>query len=193
VVAAALISITVNPLLFAAVEALRSRLPPTGGADPLAELPGTAPIEELSGHVVLVGHGRVGRRITDALREERIPVVIVEQNREEVERLRARNVLAVAGDAVEPAVLIQAHIARAAVLVVATPDASQIRRMVEIARALNPRLEVLLRTHTEAETELFRRDGLGTVFMGEAELARAMADRIVRDWRARHAGVESLT
>jgi CPA2 family monovalent cation:H+ antiporter-2 len=119
--------------------------------------------------------------------------VIVEQNREEVERLRARNVLAVAGDAVEPAVLIQAHIARAAVLVVATPDASQIRRMVEIARALNPRLEVLLRTHTEAETELFRRDGLGTVFMGEAELARAMADRIVRDWRARHAGVESLT
>jgi CPA2 family monovalent cation:H+ antiporter-2 len=193
VVAAALISISLNPLFFAAAEAVRSRLPPTGGADPLAELPGTVPVEELSGHVVLVGHGRVGRRIAEALLAERIPLVVAEHNREEVERLRRRNVLAVAGDATEPAVLIQAHVARAAVLVVATPDASQIRRMVETARALNPRLDVLLRTHTDGETEILRRDGMGTVFMGEAELARAMTDRIVRDWAGRRARVESLT
>jgi CPA2 family monovalent cation:H+ antiporter-2 len=193
VVAAALISITLNPLFFAAAEAVRRRLPPRGGADPLAELPGTVPVEELSGHVVLVGHGRVGRRIAEALLAERIPLVVAEHNREEVERLRRRNVLAVAGDATEPAVLIQAHVARAAVLVVATPDASQIRRMVETARALNPRLDVLLRTHTDGETEILRRDGMGTVFMGEAELARAMTDRIVRDWAGRRARVESLT
>jgi CPA2 family monovalent cation:H+ antiporter-2 len=193
VVAAALISITLNPLFFAAAEAVRSRLPPAGGADPLAELPGTVPVEELSGHVVLVGHGRVGRRIAEALLAERIPLVVAEHNREEVERLRRRNILAVAGDATEPAVLIQAHVARAAVLVVATPDASQIRRMVEAARALNPRLDVLLRTHTDGETEILRRDGMGTVFMGEAELARAMTDRIVRDWAGRRARVESLT
>ena len=73
------------------------------------------------------------------------------------------------------------------------PDASQIRRMVETARALNPRLDVLLRTHTERETEILRRDGMGTVFMGEAELARAMTDRIVGDWAARHREAESLT
>lgn len=102
--------------------------------------------------------------------------------------VRARRVLAVAGDATEPAVLIQAHIARAAVLVIATPDASQIRRMVETARALNPRLEVLLRTHTEAETEILREDGMGTVFMGEAELARSMTDHIVGHWATRRAG-----
>ncbi len=193
IVAAALISITLNPLCFAAAQKVRDRFPEAGGADPLAELPGTVPIEDLSGHVVLVGHGRVGRRIAEALVAEGIPVVVAEQNREEVERLRARKRLAVAGDATEPAVLIQAHVARAAVLVVATPDASQIRRMVETARALNPRLEVLLRTHTDAETDLLRRDGMGTVFMGEAELARSMTDRIVRDWAARRAGLESLT
>lgn len=102
--------------------------------------------------------------------------------------VRARRVLAVAGDATEPAVLIQAHIARAAALVIATPDASQIRQMVETARALNPRLEVLLRTHTEAETDILREDGMGTVFMGEAELARSMTDHIVGHWAARRAG-----
>ncbi|HET7469298.1 MAG TPA: cation:proton antiporter [Gemmatimonadales bacterium] len=193
VVAVALLSITLNPLFFAAAEAIRSRLPPAGGADPLAELPGTVRPEELSGHVVLVGHGRVGRRIAEALQARRIPFVVAEHNREEVERLRSRKVLAVAGDATEPAVLIQAHVARAAVLVVATPDASQIRRMVETARALNPGLAVLLRTHSEGDTEILRRDGMGTVFMGEAELARAMTDRIVADWAARHPGAESLT
>lgn len=102
---------------------------------------GTVPTEELSGHAVLVGHGRVGWRITEALLAERIPVVVAKQNREEVERLRA----------------------------------------------LNPRLDVLLRTHTEAETDILRRDGMGTVFMGEAELARSMTERIVRDWAARRA------
>jgi len=65
--------------------------------------------------------------------------------------------------------------------------------MVDTARALNPRLEVLLRTHTEAETDIFRRDGMGTVFMGEAELARSMTERIVRDWAARRAEPISLT
>jgi CPA2 family monovalent cation:H+ antiporter-2 len=65
--------------------------------------------------------------------------------------------------------------------------------MVETARALNPRLDVLLRTHTDGETEILRRDAMGTVFMGEAELARAMTDRIVSDWAERRTRVESLT
>ena len=79
------------------------------------------------------------------------------------------------GDAGEAAVLVQGHVARAGVLVVAIPDASRVRRMVEIARALNPGIEILLRTHSDEETELFTRDRLGTVFMGEERLAAAMA------------------
>ena len=158
-----------------------------------AELPGTVVAEGLAGHVVLVGHGRVGRRIASALIQARVPVVVAEQNREEVERLRARQVLAVAGDATDPAVLIQAHIARARVLVIATPDASQVRRMVETARALNSRVEVLLRTHSEADTEMLRREGLGTVFMGEAELARAMTERVLSGTEAQHSPAFSLT
>jgi CPA2 family monovalent cation:H+ antiporter-2 len=75
----------------------------------------------LEGQVVLVGYGRVGRRIALALSERGIPYVVAEQNREQVETLRQQGVAAVSGDAVEPSVLIQAHIAHAAMLVIATP------------------------------------------------------------------------
>jgi CPA2 family monovalent cation:H+ antiporter-2 len=202
VVAAALISITLNPLFFAAAEHIRARFPDREGADPLAELPATIPTEALSGHVVIVGHGRVAG---GSLRRSGWSAFPSWWRNRTARRWRgwARRLLAVAGDATEPAVLIQAHIARAAVLVVATPDASQVRRMVETARALNPRLEILLWTHTEAETDILRRDGMGTVFMGEAELARSMTAYVVTHWATRQAdptaahgaasGIRSLT
>ena len=71
--------------------------------------------------------------------------------------------------------LIQAHVAGASLLVIAAPDTPQVRRMVEIARTLNPRIGVLIRTHSDEEADLLRRENLGQVFMGEHELARAMA------------------
>jgi CPA2 family monovalent cation:H+ antiporter-2 len=101
--------------------------------------------------------------------------VVAEQNRELVEALRQRGVPAVSGDASEPAVLIQAHVARAALLIIATPNTAGVRKMVETARTLNPKIETLLRTHSDEEAALLRRENLGTVFMGEHELARAMA------------------
>ncbi|MCZ3141057.1 NAD-binding protein, partial [Acinetobacter baumannii] len=84
-----------------------------------------------------------------------------DQNREIVEALRAQGVPAVSGDAAEPAVLIQAHIARAGVLVIATPDTVGVRRMAEIARTLNPGIRILVRTHSEDEAALLRQDRVG--------------------------------
>jgi CPA2 family monovalent cation:H+ antiporter-2 len=80
---------------------------------------------------------------------------------------------------VEPAVLIQAHVARARILVIALPDTLRARQMVKIARMLNPPIEILLRTHTDEELEMLRKEQLGKVFMGEEELAVAMARHIV--------------
>jgi CPA2 family monovalent cation:H+ antiporter-2 len=151
----------------------------------LAELPATVDQTTLSGHVLLVGYGRVGRRIAEALRSGGIPYVVAEQNRELVERLRQQNVPAVSGDASEPAVLIQAHVARASLLVVATPDTLKMRKMVGIARTLNPKIEALLRVHSDEEAELLRRENLGEVFMGEHELALAMTHDILRRMSAR--------
>lgn len=182
VLAAALISITLNPLVFAAIEPaqawIRSRSSVARALersdDPLAELPSAFDADSLTGHVVLVGYGRVGSRIAEALGARGIGLVVAEQNRELVERLRERNIPAVSGDATEPAVLIQAHVSRASLLVVATPNSFQVRKMVETARVLNPRIEALIRTHSDDEAALLRRDNLGTVFMGEHELALAM-------------------
>ncbi len=187
ILAGALISIALNSLVFAAIEpaqawirtrsALARRLELRD--DPLAELPMSVDPSFLAGQVVLVGYGRVGRRIADALTEHKIPYVVAEQNREIVEKLRARNIPAVSGDASEAAVLIQAHIAGAGMLVIATPDTFSVRKMVKIARKLNPSIEVVVRTHSEDEAELLSKEKIGHVFMGEHELALGMTRHVL--------------
>ncbi|HET6837585.1 MAG TPA: cation:proton antiporter, partial [Gemmatimonadales bacterium] len=188
ILAGALISITLNPLMFEAMEPLQRWTQSRSALgrklarrdDPLAELPATVEVATLTGHVVLVGYGRVGRRIADALTEREIPYVVAEVNRELVERLRSRTVHAVTGDASEAEVLVQAHVARASLLVVAAPDTVKVRKIVEIARTLNRRIEVLIRTHSDEEAALLRQEKLGEVFMGEHELAQAMTREVLR-------------
>ncbi|HUP62459.1 MAG TPA: YbaL family putative K(+) efflux transporter [Thermoanaerobaculia bacterium] len=187
ILAGALISIALNPAMFAAIEPaqrwirarseLARRLERL--ADPLAELPTSVDASLLTGHVAIVGYGRVGKRIAAALRERNIPFTIAEQNRELVEQLREEGAHAVSGDANDPAVLIQAHVARASMLVIATPDTVGIRKMVEIARKLNPKIQIVLRTHTDEEARMLREERIGEVFMGEHELAKAMTQHVL--------------
>ena len=187
ILAGALISIALNSLLFNAIgpaqrwlrarSALARRLEQPD--DPLAELPTSVDATALSGQVVLVGYGRVGRRIAASLTSRGVPFVVAEQNRELVERLRAQGVPAVTGDASDAAVLIQAHIARAAMLVIATPDTLGVRKMAQTARALNPGIELLVRSHNEEEAALLEQEQVGKVFMGEHELALGMANHVL--------------
>jgi CPA2 family monovalent cation:H+ antiporter-2 len=187
VLAGALITIAINPFLFDAVEPLRrwirarSRLARDleRRDDPLAELPRTVDETRLTGHVVLTGYGRVGRRIGEFLMGRGIPIVVAEQNREIVTELRDRGVPAVSGDAAEPSVLIQAHIARARMLVIATPDSVGVRRMMQTARARRPNIEVVVRTHSDEEARLLRAEKANAVFMGEQELAAGMTRHVI--------------
>lgn len=187
ILAGALISITLNPLVFQLIEPIQTWIRSRSelarklerSVDPLAELPMTVASSYVTEHVVLVGYGRVGQRIGESLAEKGLPVVVAEQNREVVERLRKRGIHAVAGDAAEPAVLIQAHIARANMLVIAIPDTLRARRMIETARMLNPQIEVVIRTHNDEEAALLRNEGAGTVFQGEHELALSMTRHIL--------------
>ncbi len=187
VLAGALFSIALNPILFRAITPLQDWLRARSAwarqlelrDDPLAELPESTHQRYLARQVVLVGYGRVGRRIAAALAARDIPFVVAEQNRELVEWLRARGMAAVAGDAVEPAVLIQAHIARAHMLVIATPDTLDVRQIVATARTLNPAIETVVRTHNEEEAQLLESEGVGKVFLGEEALAVAMTTHVV--------------
>ncbi|HEY1043561.1 MAG TPA: YbaL family putative K(+) efflux transporter [Telluria sp.] len=188
ILAGAIISIALNPLLFKLIEPVQQLIRSRSDIarhferpdDPLAELPMATPAEKLAGHVVLVGYGRVGRRIADDLEARGIHFVVAEENRELVEELRRGGTPAVAGDAAEPAVLIQAHIARAHMLVVATPDTFGVRAMIATARTLNPEILTVVRTHNEQEAELLREEHAGQVFVGEHELAHNMAGYIYR-------------
>lgn len=185
VLAGALISIALNPLVFNAIEPaqrwIRSKSTLAQAMeradDPLAEIPATVHEAHLTGHVLIVGYGRVGSRIGESLLARRIPIVVAEENREIVERLRARGIPAVAGDASEPMVLVQAHVARACMLVIAIPDAVRARQMLETALTLRPQIETLVRVHSDEEDELVRGGHARHVFLGENELADAMSER----------------
>jgi CPA2 family monovalent cation:H+ antiporter-2 len=187
VLAGALISIALNPVLFAAIEPVRRWILARSEmarcleqrTDPYAELPMSTERKYLQGQVVLVGYGRVGKRIASALEARGIPYVVAEQNRELVEDLRKKGMVAVSGNAADPAVLIQAHIADAAMLVVATPDPLNVRQMADTARTLNPGIEIVLRTHSEEESVMLRKDSIGTVFFGEEELAKGMTGHVL--------------
>ncbi|WP_317204436.1 YbaL family putative K(+) efflux transporter [Janthinobacterium sp.] len=186
ILAGAILSIALNPLVFRATQPLLRWMGDSAlarkyarAADPLAELPATVDQHKLSGQVVLVGYGRVGRRIAAALSERGIHFVVAEQNREIVEQLRKQGIPAVAGNAGEAAVLIQAHIARATMLVIATPDTFHVRAMIETARALNPGIQSVVRSHNDAEAELLRSERAGQVFIGEQELAKGMAQHVL--------------
>ncbi|WP_137937571.1 YbaL family putative K(+) efflux transporter [Chitinivorax sp. B] len=187
ILAGALISIALNSLLFAAIEPAQAwirmrsefarRLEQRD--DPLAELPMTTDPALLTGQVVLVGYGRVGHRVAKTLREQQVPFVVAEQNRELVEQLRATHTPAVSGDASDPAVLIQAHIARASMLVVTAPDSLKARQMVEIARTLNPTVEIVFRGHNDEEAAMWQQDQIGQVFLWEQELARGISQHVL--------------
>jgi len=182
ILAGAIISIALNPLLFTAIEPLqrwmrdRSALARTleQPVDPTATLPMTTDAKYLSGHAVLVGYGRVGKRIAQTLSERGVPVVVAERNRERVEQLRAQGYAAVSGDAAEPATLVQAHVTGARFLVVAVPDTFDVRRMVDTARTLNPGIDIVVRSHNAEDAALLVEEGAGRVFLGENELADGM-------------------
>jgi monovalent cation:H+ antiporter-2, CPA2 family len=182
ILAGALISIALNALLFAAIEPAQTWARARSAwarkldlrDDPLAALPMSTDRKLLSGQVVLVGYGRVGQHMAAALDKRHTPYVVADSNREVVENLRRAGKAAVTGDASDPIVLVQAHITRAAMLVVTTPDPLASRKMVDIARKLNPEIEVVLRADNEDGAALLRADKLGEVFVSEQELALGM-------------------
>ncbi len=188
VLAGAIIAIAFNPIAFAAIAPVSSWVLRNSALarrfesrdDPFAELPMSTERKLLEGQVVIVGYGQVGRRVADALNKKDIPYIIAEQNRELVRDLRKLGVAAVSGNAIEPSVLIQAHITDAAMLVIAVPDPLNVRQMIETSRTLNPSIEIVLRTNNEDEVELLKKDKIGTVFFGKEELAKSMINHVTQ-------------
>ncbi|MFN3304940.1 MAG: cation:proton antiporter [Roseateles sp.] len=181
VVAGAIVSIALNPLLFSGVEPLRrwvlarSRWARRLEArdDPLAELPADTPQAALAGQIVLVGHGRLGAALHEELGER--PLVVIDRDRDVIEKLRAAGQAAVLGEAAEAMTLVQAHIAQAAWLVVAVSDARDVPTMLELARQLNPGLRCAVVAHTDEEAQWLADAGVDHVLRPQRALAQALA------------------
>ncbi len=194
ILAGALISITLNSFVFSAIEPVQhwirersslARLLERSG-DPLAMLPDEVSQDYLRDQVVMIGHGEVGRRVTKSLMDKNIKVVIAEENREIVENLRAKGIAAVSGVATEPSVLIQAHIQHARLLVISPMDILDIHKIVDIAKTLNPEIQVLVCAESKEEAEVIRRDNIGAVYYAKEEMAKNMSRHILHQIEIAH-------
>jgi CPA2 family monovalent cation:H+ antiporter-2 len=186
ILAGAIISILLNPLLFAALDSYFARrekaaaetegTPAPEVIEEEEELPTRAPIRptELTDHVVLVGHGRVGKFISNALRERGTPMFVIEDNPDDVAHLKEQGIEAVSGNAADPEVLQAANLGDARCLLVAIPDAFEGGQVVDQARAINAILPIIARAHSKAEMEHLVKLGASLVVMGEHEIAKAM-------------------
>ena len=194
VVAGALLSITLNAFVFRAVAPIERWVRARGGVaaalerppGALAELPPGIDEATLHGHVVLVGYGRVGAPVAGELALHEVPFVIVEQSRERAEALRARGLPVIFGDASRPDVLAHAHLERARLLVVAAPDAFTARAILALGRRLNPELEVVTRTHSDAERAYLEAHGAAQALVGERELAVSLTRAALERFGVEH-------
>ena len=187
VLAAALISIVLNPLLFAAISPFNKWLLARSEfarrlsrhQEPMRHVPEAAVHEQQAAKVIIIGYGRVGKRIADHLDEQSISYVVIEQRKQLVQLLVDANKPVIHGTASEAEALEQAGIHEANLLVVATPDPINLRQVVNTALLLNPSIQLVLRTHSEEECTFLQEEAGAAVFFGEAELAQGMSRYVV--------------
>ena len=145
------------------------------------EKPDTVPaadekaLEQLRGHVVLVGHGRVGAVLAGLLRRHDLPFVVIEQDWHVVDLLRRNNILALAGEGGARELLDLAGLAHARLLLVTTADPWAARLAIEHAHRVNPTIEVVARVHFAEQRLALSRFPRTRCVNGEDELAGAMA------------------
>ncbi|KQV68398.1 YbaL family putative K(+) efflux transporter [Rhizobium sp. Root1220] len=193
ILAGAIISIILNPLLFYLCDRLRPFLEPVRREDPSIQPvdevvlePAEAPpaIEDevhkttLRGHAILVGYGRVGSIVGQNLKSSGTPFVVIEDADKRIAELRGQGIEAISGNAVSHDVLNLANLAGARSLVIAIPNAFEACRVAEQGRAMNPGVLIVARAHSDAEVDELREYGADTVIMGEREIAMGMLDRL---------------
>ena len=182
ILAGAIISILLNPLLFAALDHVVERREQRRVE--VAEITETDSAREpirptrLANHIVLVGHGRVGSAISAALRTKGVPLFVIEYNEDAVAALKTTGVETLSGNAADPELIATANLGGARCLLVAIPNAFEGGQVVQQARAINPKLLIVARAHSEAEIEHLKKHGADLVVMGEHEIAKAMLDNI---------------
>ena len=185
ILAGAILSILSNPILFFALDKARPWL----GESPhktrhvaVAEPHTTEelPVTSLRNHAVIVGCGRVGSLVAEAMVTQGLPFLVIEERGEVVDRLRTRGIEAIAGNAAQFGILKAANLSGARWFISAIPNPFENGNLIEQARAANPNLEIIARAHSDDEVEHLTKFGADLIIMGEREIARGITEHIAR-------------
>ncbi len=200
ILAGALISIVLNPVIFYLAEAIRPRLEariaarhpaivvpnrvepdlvdsasasvvaPVAVADERDERLPTA----LSGHTVLIGYGRVGTVVADGLKKQGTPFVLIEDSESRIKAAHLLGIEVIVGNAATSESLALANIEAATTLIVAIPNAFEAGQAVEQSRKHNGGLNIIARAHSDEEVNYLLDLGANEVIMGEREIGLGM-------------------
>ena len=187
VLGGALLSIILNPFLFAWIDAWQKRQREDNSAAPVAEPePYSQVPADFSGHAIVIGYGRVGRELCRLLQERDIPLVLVETDPDRVIAARATGLLTVRGNAAAEQVIAATRPAAANLAIVAIPQALEAGEVIAKLKAISPNLSVLARAHSEVEVRHLLAHGADAAMLAERELAFALRDMVLAmpPWRA---------
>lgn len=191
VLAGALVSIMLNPLVFGLLDRWQAA---QQANQPKAAEPEAAvgPSRDLHDHAIVIGYGRVGSELAQVLHAQGVPVLVIDDNNEHVERAHANGIAAIRGSAAADLVLAEAHPDRAKIAVLAIPQPLEAGEALAKLRAINPGLTLLARAHSDAEVKHLLEHGADGTVMAERELAYSLAEMIMATPPYRNLGQHSI-
>lgn len=181
IMAGAILSIMLNPLMFAAATWLAPRLDRRRDSpQAAAAVPEPIRTTDLTDHTIVIGYGRVGALVGDALKQRQLPFLVAEVGENALAKLKQGGIETVMGNAAQPEILGATNPSRARHLVIAIPEAFEAGQIVQQARAANPDIRIIARAHADAEVDHLKGLGADVVIMGEREIARGMIEELER-------------
>lgn len=187
VVASAILSISLNPLMFAMIPYVRRfsvRYFAWARAaamltDPYSVLPKETSRRMLMGQTILVGSGSVTRSVAKRLATDDVPFVCISEDKSFAEELREQKHAVISGDAADPMVLVQGHIVTAAQLMVIDIDPVKTLKIVEMAKQLNPELNIMARAGSRDEVEHLKQEGIARVYLDSESISEVLTGNIL--------------
>ena len=190
ILAGSLLSIIANPFLFSWLDRWQARQAQEAPQPAEVDLPPGPPLPA-EGHAIVIGYGRVGSALAPLLRDRGVPVLVIDDNRDHVERAHAAGIPAIRGSAAADKVLAEARPQAAKIAVLAIPQPLEAGETLSKLRALNPGLTLLARAHSDAEVKYLLDHGADGAVLAERELAHSLTEMILSTppYRALRTGV----
>ncbi len=185
ILAGALLSIVLNPFLFAWLDRRQAQQQASAPEPAAPELPPGPPIDT-DGHAIVIGYGRVGSQLAEVLRQRGVPVLVIDDNIDHVREAHAAGIPAIRGSAAADKVLAEAHPETARIAILAIPQPLEAGEALAKLRAINPSLTLLARAHSEAEVKHLLEHGADGAVLAERELAYSLAEMVLSTPPYRH-------